>query len=139
MFHCLPDIFVEQDKYDMVSGISCDFHERNDATKHCALSYVRRWYFLFADHICEHIGVRLVPGKHVPANARLDPAATAPWEENEDHVPKKMKSETNDDDDKQSECSGSSSGIRPDHYTRLKEETDSDEDDADDSSDSDDD
>lgn len=74
--------FIEQDKYDATADISCDFHEKEDVTRHCALSYVRRWYFLFCDHICEKIGVKLVPGKHLPANA--DTSAVKPFSDDED-------------------------------------------------------
>ncbi|XP_031638316.1 protein maelstrom homolog [Contarinia nasturtii] len=65
--------FIEQDKYDALANISCDHHEKEDATRHCALSCVQRWFYLFADHICEKIDVRLVPGTHLPINARLTP------------------------------------------------------------------
>lgn len=65
--------FIEQDKYYLVPGISCDYHETKDATKYCALSCVNRWYFLFANHICEPLGVPLIAGKHVPLNALPQP------------------------------------------------------------------
>lgn len=47
------------------------YHEEIDATRHCALSRVRRWTFLLADHFCERLGVKLVPGTHLPINADL--------------------------------------------------------------------
>ncbi|XP_055308371.1 protein maelstrom homolog isoform X1 [Sitodiplosis mosellana] len=75
----VTNTFIEQDRYDSTPNISCDFHENEDVTRHCALSYVRRWFFLCADHICEKIGVKLVPGKHLPANARLE--APIPFED----------------------------------------------------------
>lgn len=78
----VTNAFIEQDRYDATPNISCDFHENEDVTRHCALSYVRRWFFLFADHICEKIGVQLVAGKHLPANARLAPPI--PFDEDDD-------------------------------------------------------
>lgn len=79
----VSNVFIEQDRYDATPGISCDFHEKEDATRHCSLSYVRRWYFLFADHICEKIGVKLEPGRHLPSNVALDPPV--PFEDDTYH------------------------------------------------------
>lgn len=79
----LTNAFIEQDRYDATPNISCNFHEDVDATRHCALSYVRRWFFLCADHVCEKIGVKLVPGKHLPINARLEPPEPFEDEPNE--------------------------------------------------------
>lgn len=62
------DYWLYQDKYAVVPNISCDFHEPKDSFKHCALSHVRRWFFLFADHISKHINAPLIPGKHIPAH-----------------------------------------------------------------------
>lgn len=69
----VTSVFIEQDRYDATPNISCRFHEDEDATRHCALSYVRRWFFLFCDHICEKIGVKLVSGRHLPENVALQP------------------------------------------------------------------
>lgn len=75
----VTNVFIEQDRYDATPDISCDFHEKEDATRHCALSYVRRWFYLFADHICEKIGVKLEAGRHLPPNAALE--APPPFED----------------------------------------------------------
>lgn len=75
----VTNAFIEQDRYDATPNISCDFHEKEDATRHCALSYVRRWFYLFADHICLKIGVPLVPGRHLPENVALE--APPPFED----------------------------------------------------------
>lgn len=66
--------FIEQDRYDATPNISCDFHENEDATRHCALSYVRRWFYLFCDHVCVKIGVKLIPGKHLPSDTLIGAA-----------------------------------------------------------------
>lgn len=65
--------FIQNDRYEMTKNISCNFHENEYATQHCALSYVRRWFYLIADHVCENIGVKLIPGKHLPSDALVDP------------------------------------------------------------------
>lgn len=73
--------FIEADRYDTTADISCAFHEQEDATRYCALSCVRRWFFLFADHICKHIGITPIPGKHVPKNAAVDEQPLAPFDD----------------------------------------------------------
>lgn len=78
----VTSVFIEQDRYDATPNISCDFHEKEDATRHCSLSYVTRWFYLFADHICEKIDVKLVPGRHLPINAALDPPP--PFDDDDD-------------------------------------------------------
>lgn len=67
----VTDYFIEQDKFDLSPNISCQFHEDEDATKHCAKSYPYRWYYLLADHIAAKIGVDLVPGINLPGNVLL--------------------------------------------------------------------
>lgn len=74
----ITNTFVEQDRYDTLENISCDFHEKEDVTRHCALSCVRRWCFLLGDHICMNLGIKLIAGVHVPANAALDPQPVPP-------------------------------------------------------------
>lgn len=85
------NVFLSRDPYETIAGISCQvisidskriskakfhnsiiyfqYHETVDATRHCALSRVSRWSFLLADHFCEHLGVELIPGIHLPKNA----------------------------------------------------------------------
>lgn len=69
----VTNVFIEQDRFDATAKISCDFHEEQDVTRHCALSYVQRWFFLFTDHICEKIGIKLQHGIHLPENIALEP------------------------------------------------------------------
>lgn len=111
----VTNAFIEQDRYDATPNISCDFHENEDATRHCSLSYVRRWFYLFADHICEKIGVRLVSGKHLPSNARLP--EVAPFEDDlfEDEGKKKR-----DRDDDYSYASSTYTG-----YSKFEPDSDS--------------
>lgn len=86
---------IAQDRYDTTPNISCDFHKTEDVERHCALSYVKRWVYLLADHICEKIGVEL---KHqLPANAALPPPPSPP------KPPKRpAEDDTRDDDFKNS-------------------------------------
>lgn len=103
--------FIEQDKYDMTPNISCDYHEEKDATKYCALSFVRRWFYLCADHVCESIDVKLVPGVHLPDNAATETTSYVdPWEDEEQEV---------DDDERSNGSIG---------YQCLKNDDDSDDD-----------
>lgn len=115
----VTNTFIEQDRYDATPNISCDFHENEDATRHCALSYVRRWFFLCADHICEKIGVQLVPGKHLPSNARLAPPM--PFDDD----PFESKSKKRDDGSNEFSCVSSSYG----GYSKFSDSDDSSSDD----------
>ncbi|XP_055309099.1 protein maelstrom 2-like [Sitodiplosis mosellana] len=108
----VSDSFIEQDRYDATPNISCDFHENEDVTRHCALSYVRRWFFLCADHVCEKICVKLVPGKHLPINAQIAPPL--PFEDDP------FESKGNKRDDDQYSCISSS-------YTGYSKFSDSDD------------
>lgn len=114
----VTNAFIEQDRYDATPNISCDFHETEDATRHCALSYVRRWFFLFADHICEKIDVKLVAGKHLPSNAALVPPP--PFEE-----------DTYDDTNKKNDNEAHGSRMSPTYTGYSKFATDSDSSDSD--------
>lgn len=107
-------ISVERDSYDATPNISCDFHENEDATRYCSLSYVRRWFYLFADHICEKIGVSLVPGKHLPSNAQL-PGPAAQFQDNPFDEERKR-----DRDDDYSYASSTHTG-----YSKFEQDTDS--------------
>lgn len=65
------EVFLTNDPYETSAGISCDYHESIDATRHCALSCVIRWTYLLADHFCVPLGVQLIPGTHLPENAAV--------------------------------------------------------------------
>lgn len=67
----VTNAFLERDRFDATANISCEFHEVEDVTRHCALSYVRRWFFEFCDHVCEKLGIDLEAGKHLPGNAGI--------------------------------------------------------------------
>lgn len=113
----ITNAFIEQDRYDATPNISCDFHENEDVTRHCALSYVRRWFFLCCDHICVKIGIKPIPGKHLPANALVDPPA--PFDED----PFEPRTKKRDDD--QFSCVSSA-------YTGYSKFSDSDDSSSDD-------
>lgn len=130
----VTNAFIEQDKYDATANISCDFHEKEDVTRHCALSYIRRWYFLFCDHICEKIGVKLEPGKHLPANA--DTSAVKPFSEDEEdddgaNKPQRKRNRWSDDESKSSSNPYQGDASACSGYVKLEESesiTDSDTD-----------
>lgn len=107
--------FIEKDSYDATPNISCDFHETEDRTRYCALSYVRRWFFLFADHICQSINVKLVAGKHLPINAALDPPPKFDDDSYDEQKPKTSERNRYSDDD----------GASHTGYSRFQDDSDS--------------
>lgn len=62
-----PNVIISLESLKNVHFIKNDYLDFSD----CALSRVRRWSFLLADHFCEHLGVELTPGVHLPINAAL--------------------------------------------------------------------
>lgn len=62
----VTNMMLGLDTFDHRVGIACAFHDREDASKYCALSHVNRWAFIFADHLCVKMGVKLIPGIHLP-------------------------------------------------------------------------
>lgn len=63
--------YIEQDRFDLTPGISCDFHEDADASKICSLSYTRRWFYIIADHVAKKLNVEMGVGTHIPENLAL--------------------------------------------------------------------
>lgn len=55
--------------------LKTQFHDDEDVSQHCALSHVSRWCFSFADNICSELGISLLAGYHLPANADVAPRA----------------------------------------------------------------
>lgn len=52
------------------------FHEKDDSTKHCALSRVKRWTYIIVDHLGVDLGIELVAGKNMPLNVNLNLAGS---------------------------------------------------------------
>lgn len=114
----VTNAFLERDRFDATANISCDFHEDEDVTRHCALSYVQRWYFEFCDHVCEKLGIDLEAGKHLPGNAGTKRQQEfKDEEENANSRPRPKLDEWSDD-----EGDSTSSSIDVD-YTKLEEES----------------
>lgn len=58
-YHFKADPFCYQTR-------GCDFHQREDVEKYCALSRVRRWCYTFSKWFCEKNRYNLIEGKHFP-------------------------------------------------------------------------
>lgn len=133
--YSVTSYFIELDHFDWTADISCKFHEDEDASCHCALSYVRRWFFLFADHIAEKIGIEVIPGIHIPACYYFiseDDECVDHWNDSDRgngcavQLPKQpMKQLTQDDDSSDEEFISESHQFG---YTRLEECSDTDSD-----------
>jgi hypothetical protein len=55
---------LNDDNLQFTVGISCNFHEKLDATQHCSLSCVQRWSFLIMKECCGPLGINMIPGMH---------------------------------------------------------------------------
>lgn len=62
---------IDRDPYEYNSGIGCELHETLDHSKFCSVSLVKRWAFMFSDHCAVDMGIRLIPGVHVPIKALI--------------------------------------------------------------------
>lgn len=69
----ITNMFFERGDFDCAPNIACTFHVEKDVPLQCPLSYVKRWYYMFCDHICEKIGIKLIAGVHLPSNTELNP------------------------------------------------------------------
>lgn len=65
---------LDRDIYDYTAGISCTYHEDNDISKYCALSFCTRWSFTISDHVCLDLNIKLILGQHVPPNSDIETA-----------------------------------------------------------------
>ena len=43
---------------------ACLYHERKDCFPECSMTYVRKWCYIIAKHICPYYKVEFVPGRH---------------------------------------------------------------------------
>jgi protein maelstrom len=65
----LPPNFLAEDELikdalEFTEGISCDFHEELEATRHCSVSCVQRWSFRIMEQCCGPLAIEIIPGKH---------------------------------------------------------------------------
>lgn len=64
----ITSAFIEQDRFEHTPGLACDFHEKDDTSKNCSLSYVKRWFYIFGNHVAQKFGIDPVSGIHIPAD-----------------------------------------------------------------------
>ncbi|PSN48553.1 hypothetical protein C0J52_05910 [Blattella germanica] len=87
---------LDRDVFNFEKGISCDFHEKTDATPHCSLSCVKRWAYLIMDYCCKDLDIKLVAGSHCPEHADTNRQFLPSSENSKDHGtrPAKLQLET---------------------------------------------
>lgn len=119
---------LERDQFDSVANLSCDFHENEDLTKYCALSYVRRWFFDFCDYVGDLLCIEKVPGVHAPRYELPVAPAFDAWDEPSDDVAKvEPKDEPSDDesDEDESEIGQTTAGSINNYSTLVESDSDS--------------
>ncbi|XP_034477075.1 protein maelstrom-like [Drosophila innubila] len=62
----ITDTIFANDFFEYHSGISCQYHEDRDRSKYCTQSMVARWSYILSDHLCGHLAIKLLLGKHLP-------------------------------------------------------------------------
>lgn len=62
---------LERDAYEFHSSLACEKHEDIDSPNCCSLSIVKRWAFTIADNCCLDLNINLVPGQHIPIDAKI--------------------------------------------------------------------
>lgn len=67
----VSEAIFERDTYEYQHGIACDYHDKLDVSKYCALSYTVRWGYMFSDYMCYDLALDMVAGVHVPLDADL--------------------------------------------------------------------
>lgn len=110
---------LERDQFDASANISCDFHENEDLTKHCALSYVRRWFYDCCDYVCGQFNIEMVPGKHLPLYTPIVRQSFDDWGEQGDGDVK------NEPKDAESDVGESTAGSLNRYSTLIESESDS--------------
>jgi len=63
---------LESERYLYKPGLSCPWHEAMTDTNCCSSAIAWRLSFTIMDICCQHYGIPLVPGKHVPKSAETD-------------------------------------------------------------------
>ncbi|XP_022912783.1 protein maelstrom homolog [Onthophagus taurus] len=67
----LGTVALEKDLYGMCEDIACDYHQTLERQLFCSLSKVIRWAYTVCDNCSHHLGIKLIPGQHVPPNADI--------------------------------------------------------------------
>ncbi|XP_055381591.1 protein maelstrom 2-like [Condylostylus longicornis] len=65
----ITNAYLDKDVYEYQVNIACDFHEKKDCAKYCALSCVTRWAYTLSDHLCKDLALDMEPGHHIPKDA----------------------------------------------------------------------
>jgi len=66
---------LEKERFLYKSGISCQWHETMTETELCSSAIAWRLCFTILDLCCQHYGITLLPGKHVPLASETQPGA----------------------------------------------------------------
>lgn len=59
---------LDHNIYDYALDIACDYHEKNDVSKYCALALCTRWSYTISKHVCFDLNIEFIRGQHVPSN-----------------------------------------------------------------------
>lgn len=68
----ITNMMLERGDFNCAPNIACQFHIDEEIPLQCALSHPKRWFYMFCDHICTGIGIKLVAGVHLPPNAEVN-------------------------------------------------------------------
>lgn len=90
---------LERDQFDSTGNLSCDYHENEDLTKYCALSFVRRWFYDCCDYVLDKFQIEMLPGKHKPKVKRFVAPVFDDWDDADEKVKVELKSDQSDDDE----------------------------------------
>uniref|UniRef100_A0A182S6Z3 HMG box domain-containing protein n=1 Tax=Anopheles maculatus TaxID=74869 RepID=A0A182S6Z3_9DIPT len=66
----LAQEILSVDQYGYTQGISCDYHEQQSNGYYCALSRAIRWTYIISTYCCDNLGIKLIPGKHIPDSSK---------------------------------------------------------------------
>lgn len=67
---------INKDVFEFTKGLACEIHEDTERFYNCCKARVKRLAFIILDHCCQMVGVKLIPGCHVPVNIDIEASAT---------------------------------------------------------------
>ncbi|KAL7286972.1 hypothetical protein TKK_0018825 [Trichogramma kaykai] len=66
-------IELSKDPYCYVYGIQCDYHTAlKGGMPFCSQSFVKRWFFLICDFVCQNLNVVPIQGVHAPPKVPIE-------------------------------------------------------------------